>query len=104
MMNWHTVGSVSGLVAHQRVVALLRLDNGWRLKVNILKHVDRLSQVTDFIIERSDPVISSLFSVSGRVEGVCLAVLVVGEHAKVLRPVTGRGKDIDELVWTLGSV
>jgi hypothetical protein len=105
-------------VAHQRIVAVVRLDDRGCLKIEFvaetlegllygeenLQTMNHLVEAGGSLVDRRDVNISPFLAVSVRVEGVRTAVFVISEDAKVLRPVSERGGCIDEGVWPANGV
>ena len=63
-----TVWSVSRLMAHQRIITLLRLNNRWCLQIILIEPVHHLIQIRDVLVETSQVNITAFFAVAVRVE------------------------------------
>lgn len=93
------VGPISRLVAHEAVVAVFGLDDGRRFKIKLVPPEDDLLKIGQLVVEARQIVIATFDLVAVGVQGIGAAVLVVGEEAKVLRPVA---QGFDGLVELIG--
>lgn len=63
-----------------------------------------LIEAGESLVEPRNVNIPPFLAVTIRVEGVGMAVFVISEDAKVLRPVSERGGGINERVWSANGV
>lgn len=91
-----TVRAVTGLVAHQCVVALFRLDDCGGLEIELVPAVDDFVKFGDAVVVAGQVHVAAFLAVAVGVERVGLAILVVGEHAEILGPVAKRSGGVDE--------
>ena len=92
-------------MTHQRPVALLRLDDGGRLEIELGEPVNNLIQRRDVLIIRGQVDVAALDPIAVGVQRVRPPVLVVREQPKVLRPVAQRRGGVDKRVrtsWGIG--
>jgi hypothetical protein len=85
-------------MTHERIIALISLDNRGGLKVELVPAIDHLLKIGKFIIEASKVVVTAFNAIAVRVEGVRTTVFVISEESKVLGPVAQRGYSLVELV------
>jgi hypothetical protein len=82
------VGTVAGLVRHESIVALVCLDDGWGFEVVFVETVDDRVYFGERIVEGADVDVTAFDTIAVGVQSVGRVVFVVGENAKVLRPVS----------------
>lgn len=86
-------------MAHQRPVAMFRLDDRRRFKVELGESMHDFIQGRNVGVESGQIDVPAVDAVPVGVESVRPAVLAISEEAKVLRPVSERRDGVDELVW-----
>jgi hypothetical protein len=74
-------------VAHKRKVALVRLNYRWRFEIVLVEPVNHLIKSSDVVVVGGKIDVATFFAVAIRIKCIRPAVFVIGEQAKVLRPV-----------------
>lgn len=75
-------------MTHKRIIALLGLDDSWRLKIILWKPISDLFDSSEVVIKPTEVDIAALNAVTIAVERVRPTRFVISECTKVLGPVS----------------
>lgn len=95
-----TVRPIACLMAHQRIIAFIGLNDGWCFEVEFIPSMDNRVQLSDVFVEAGEVDVTRFSTIAIRVESISCAIFVIGKDAEILRPVSEWSDGIDECVWT----
>jgi hypothetical protein len=87
-------------VRHESIVAFVGLDDRRSFEIVFVETVDDGVYFSELVVESADVDVTALDTVAVGVQGVGRVVFVIGENAKVLRPISQRRGCVDKAVWT----
>ena len=85
-------------MTQQCIVALVGLKDGGRFEIELVKPVDDLIQCRDILVEASDVYIPAFCTIAVGIKRVRSSILVVGEDAKILGPISERCSSVNKCV------